>query len=80
MKLPIGTRVLLRKDSQFYDQCDDKPLGVITEYTEDHEFLYRIKWGNGLENTYREVDIKISFKMYYDELVSNESERNVMKR
>lgn len=55
-RLPVGTAVLLRSDSRYFNQSNGN-LGIILDRSPDSGFDYVIMWGNGKKAYYRIQDV-----------------------
>ncbi len=58
----IGTRVKIRKDSEYY-QCNNKynpkdMEGTITQNNRGSSHKYQVTWDNEEYNSYREIDLE----------------------
>lgn len=61
-RLPVGTRVRIRKDSEYHGLSDWNPTndmeGEIQE-VENTDHCYIVKWDNGNTNCYRDEDVEV---------------------
>jgi len=64
--LPIGTKVYIRDDSEYYEQGvsgGKKIIGEVTchlssKYTYDDSYVYEVTWSQYDNNTYKPIDIE----------------------
>jgi hypothetical protein len=64
--LPIGTKVYIRDDSEYFEQGvsgGKKVIGEVTDhlnnrYTDEYDYLYEVTWTKHDINTYKPVDIE----------------------
>jgi hypothetical protein len=64
--LPIGTKVYIRDDSEYFEQGVSDGKKVIGEiishlssrYTYDDDYLYQVNWSQYDYNTYKPIDIQ----------------------
>lgn len=57
--LPLGTKVLLRRDSEYAHQAGEFEIGEIFEYKEGLKLPHRVKWSRSLSNYYRDKDLQV---------------------
>lgn len=60
----VGDRVMIDRESEYWDTCDSNPAnvtGTISDIIEDDpEFSIHVKWDNGKWNTYRKYDLVLA--------------------
>ena len=64
-KFKIGERVIIRKDSEYYGDCDSNPKDVVGVLVDNDDpeaieagFLYKVKWDAENCNYYEPHDLK----------------------
>lgn len=57
--LPLGTKVLLRRDSEYAHQAGEFEIGEIFKYNKDLKLPHRVKWSRSLSNYYGDKDLQV---------------------
>lgn len=64
-KFSIGDTVKIKSTSEYYSNSPSNPRdveGKIYEFMEDGDYLYRVSWDNGQDNSYRNDDLELVSK------------------